>query len=377
MFTSKKSYPLDGEEKERYLCQLDRYLSCLVRNLAIERNDVQHMAALTNFGNRHEWNWSRLPKQGDTYRTLSGLVDMVRNEYKWFSNIISSKNPSENRGYFDEITINPSSGLPWPFDFIALRNIKKDSDKLLGSMQSYEDLSQKLYELLTEDYVEIPKVAEAARKIQADAMRRNYLEHIETANLLGWESTGYSLDPNARKVLQLGAETLWNISCIRFSLSSGLFHAYVIDAWQDNLCAPVIDQDGRVSRQLYDALKFADDNAAWFMLKKLDEGFEGLHPVHVSRALIGPFETKYLTSAEDIKMLKCTPKLLKKDDCTGLLRFSRQYAYAPNHKVDSEGKIRQILYQDNWSDEVIVCPTQYAGLVSGSVLGTNIRIFEV
>ena len=153
----------------------------------------------------------------------------------------------------------------------------------------------------------------------------------------------------------------------------------MIDAWQDIRDPQITETEpgrGKISRELERSFTFGRDNVAWYILKTLDERFQGLHPVHVTRALIGPFETRYLTKPGSIKRLPVTDDILAHDPHAGLLRFSRQYAYAPNHEEHKE-TVRQVIHREPWADEFIVSPTRYAPKVSASVLGTNVRIIEM
>ena len=73
-------------------------------------------------------------------------------------------------------------------------------------------------------------------------------------------------------------------------------------------------------------------------------------------------------------MLQATKEIVAENSNAGLLRFSRQYSYAPNHEPFGED-LKQIIYKEDWRDEIIVCPARYLSKVSHSVLGTNVRIF--
>ena len=65
--------------------------------------------------------------------------------------------------------------------------------------------------------------------------------------------------------------------------------------------------------------------------------------------------------------------ILKEDPNFGLLHFKRQYSYAPN-QTSQKGETRQVIYHQDWNDEIIVCPSQHSSAVAKSLLGTNIRV---
>jgi len=188
------------------------------------------------------------------------------------------------------------------------------------------------------------------------------------------------MKPEARLVQRLGGEDLWNITFINYSPASSHFHLYVIDVWQD-IREPQItlhedNKTGIVSLPLSETLHFADENAAWYILETIDTRFRSLHPVHVSRAIIGPYENKYRVKPETVPALDIARTLIAEDPTTNILRFARQYAYAPNHRTVDE-ELRQIVAKENWRDEMIVCKGAYAPRVSQALLGRNVRIIEM
>ncbi len=365
-------FAINGEEKVRYLSQLDNSLVTLAKSLGAETNEL-NTAALRAFGQQNNWDWNRLPRQECTYQNLSQLVERVRQEYKWFDWCINPKDNSLNRGYYDEIRVSSESGLPWVFDFIELRRLKNDGPRMLKKMPSYADCACSLKQLLLEDTVEISEVPGKAREIQKSAMKRSFLEQLGEHEVLGVDTSGFSLEPRAKKIISLGGEELWNVVCMRYSPSSSQFQIYVVDVWQDIREPQITENHGvvSVSPALANSFRFAEDNAAWYIMRCIDENFRSLHPVHVSRGLVGPFENKYCNG----KVLPITKELLADDSNAGLLRFSRQFSYAPNHESVG-GENRQIIYRDDWRDEAIVCSAGSASRVSKSVLGTNVRVFE-
>lgn len=371
-------HTIKGKDKDGYLLSLDKALDALTQQLEREKI-VTQSPSLRAFGDEHKWDWERLPGYDATYQTLARFVRRVQEEYRWFDWQLFPQTPHKNRGYFDEVGVSAASGLPWLFNFTTLHRLKNDAATLLARMPHYESTAQDLSTMLLEDYVAVGDIATKAEELHRSAMRRSFLEHLQKATLLGWEATDFSLKPVARKVIALGGETLWNIAYLQYDPASSMFEIYIIDAWQDIREPQITESEpgrGSISQDLVRSFKFGKDNAAWYILKTLDEKFPSLHPVHVTRALIGPFETKYLTKPEGIKPLPVTADILAHDPQAGLLRFSRQYAYAPNHN-DRDGVTRQVVYREHWADEFIVCPTRYAPKVSASVLGTHVRIIPM
>ncbi len=366
---------IEGEEKNTYLRQLDFYLDTLIKDLTIEK-DVVNTPIIRDFGESHNWDWTRLPKNPGTYKAIAQLLQRIRKEYSWFDWKTFSEDSSKNFGYFEQLNISSELGLPWVFDFVELHRLKKEASKLLGKARSYADIAKDLETILLGDNVEFSEVTERTQKIHKEAMKISFLEKLKDSELLGWESTEHSLQPITTKVIPLGGEELWNIKFISYSPSKSLFSVYVIDLWQDNREPQITESDGlgSVSQELAASLKFSEDNSVWYVLKKIDETFKSLHPVHASRAVIGPFENKYLTKPTSLKVLQTTKEILEENQNFSLLRLSVQYAFAPNH--ESKEEIRQIIYREDWCDEFIVCPARYSSKVSSSVLGTRVRILE-
>ncbi len=371
-----QNHELVGEEKAKYLNRLDKALQTL--SSSISRESKQGVHSLQEFGEQNEWDWDRLPKNKTTYRMLSHCVQSVREQYQLLDWLYFENDPSKNRGYCEKITVYAETGLPWAFDLLATRTWKKNAKSLLDKYPSFVEIKNQMKAILLEDYVKTDDVKEEIRKLRKSAEERNFLEQIQDALLIDGSSPK-TLYPKATKVRDLGGEVLWNISFSTFRTGSGLFHSYIMDLWQDNIEEPKIMEDGPnvlLSADLLKGLHFHENNAAWYILKTIDDKFKGLHPVHVSRAIIGPFENRYRTNFSEINPLDITPSLLRENENAGLLRFNRQYSYAPNDE-EKNGEIRQILYTDNWHDEIIVCPARYSSKVAKSVLGTNVKIFEM
>jgi hypothetical protein len=369
-----KTHVVEQEEQQRYLNQLDRAMGALSDGLTKDR-DAQHLARLTTFAQEKQWDWKRLPKEQATYATLSKLVERVRQEYQWFSWKDAEKNPEENIGYFERLNISAETGLPWFADLMELHRLRRESGKLLSQMPEYKDLVSRLHSSLTTDKLTPEQVQQLTQDLHKGAMKRNFIDMIRNASLLGWESKEFSMPAQTTLLLPLGAESLWNVTFIRYAMESGMYHLYTIDTWQDTQGEQHITQKG-ISKELHTNLQYGQNVSAWYILKEIDDSFSALHPVHVSRGLMGPFENKYRTLPGDISPLPITQSLLQADSNASLLRFSRQYSYAPSHKEEGE-QLRQVLYREDWRDELIVCNPSHSARVSESLEGADIRIIEM
>ncbi len=374
---SRGQHTLAGKEKDAYLRALDGSLEALARALAADTGEGQE-ALLRPFGERHDWAWHRLPRPGSAYATLATLVSRIRDTYSWLEWRVNPLDPTKNRGYFEDIEVSAESGLPWYFNLIDLHKVKGRADDELKRVPEYAALAQTLRSVLMDDDLPAEDVPEAARRVHSSAMRRSFLEQIREADLLGWEQSQQCFRPKATRLLALGGEELWDVSLMRYSPATSMFHAYIIDAWQDirePQITPDAEGNGILSQKLLSQLHFSEDNAAWYILKTIDESFRSLHPVHVTRALIGPFECRHVTKPGDIPLLQITPQLLAENHGVCLLRGSRQYAYAPNHDVHGQ-ELRQVVHREDWRDEYIVAPAAYASRVASSVLGERVKVVE-
>jgi hypothetical protein len=375
-----RHHSLQGEAQDSYLSTLDSALSTLQSSLANEKNAYLENK-IQEFAKINEWNMRRLPASDSTSRSMARMINLIQEEYSWLRWIVLPGNPILNRGYFDAITVSSETGLPWSYDFIDLKRIKETADTLLSEMPTFAQLAKEASKVLLEDKVEIVDVKDTIETFHKQAMKRNYLEQLKQRNILKNDLLKYTHDAEVTKLLDLGGESLWNIEMFDFNLGSGMFQIYILDVWQDNLHTPDIIPDtkrdlnrGIISPAFGSALKFGDQNAAWYVLRNIDEKFEGIHPVHVSKVLIGPFENKYMTMPLGINPLDVTKKILAEDQDAWILRASRQYSYAPNHRETPTG-LRQIIHRENWSDEFIVTPGKFASEVSSSVLGTSVHVF--
>jgi hypothetical protein len=173
---------------------------------------------------------------------------------------------------------------------------------------------------------------------------------------------------------------------LRFFPEEARYAAYVVDLWQDvargqasRSLLPKEAQDGggRIDDRLQDAFQFSAENPAWYLIRSLDERFEHLHPVHVSRAIVGPFVHNFTQRAKSgDEVLPAVQRILATSPETGVLHLTRQYSYAPRHELDN-GRARQIVYRQNWHEQLIACPAQHAAQLARSVLGTEVRVVKV
>ena len=355
---------ISGDVKEAYLKTLDNALECAAADFR-RRTETKYPDEVVAFGK--DWDFSRLPERQSLFPTIASLLERVREEYCWFSYETSAK-PNEQYGYFDELSINKQTGLPWQFDFIELHRLKREAPKLLERQKGYDVCVGDLKALLLSDNVGIADVSKRADKIHHSAMQRAFFERLIGKKIAGWEADDQTQRPGAVMVSDMGAEALWNIQHVFYSRAQGIFHAYVIDAWQDRE-QPQIAQDGGVSNELAKFLNFADDNSAWYMLKSIDDSFKSLHPVHITRVVVGPFENEYRTNPVSMPFLAG----VKGNRDNPMLRLTMQYSFAPNHVV-GETSIRQVIRQEDFSDEIIVAPAKCVSQVAQSVLGNKVRV---
>lgn len=369
---TREQVTLKGDEQANYLSQIDFFLKGLSTSLGLGIDESQ-LSSLKEFGNVEKWDQTRLPEEGDTYFELGSLVEEVRGNYKWLSWQKNEKDPKMNKGYFDEIGVSTISGLPWFFDIMQLHKLKENAERELAGFKSYQENSRLLRAVLAGDEIEPCDVPGEVEKLYRASLKRSFLEQLQTTELIGWKSGG--LKPTAKKIVPLGAEDLWRVKHARH-MSDNMYEIYVADLWQDNLEPQITEKNGEVivSRDLEESLKFGVTSSAWFVLKELDETFKSIHPVHISRGIVGPFESRYSERIEN--PLPVTQEILKEDSNFGLLRFKRQYSYAPNQTTE-KGEVRQIVYHQNWDDEVLVCPAKYQARVAKSVLGTNVRVVGI
>ncbi len=371
-------YTIKGGEKNAYMRQVNSALAALVSAVSGTKNIVL-TETLREFGKKHEWDWSRIPNIVDNPAALAEQIKLVQEQYQWLDWLTFPNEPQMNRGYVDEIEINSNTGLPWQYNFITLQRLKEQSPQLLEEMPSYDQSAQQLADMLKTDDVSIDQVVMQAGNIQTAAMKRNFLEQLTNAELVGYNLIGKCKEPKAVKIERRGGETCWAINLVSYSLASGMFQIYIIHAWEEMLHSSYFTETENgveIAPMLKASLNFSEENTGWFIISKLDEDFPGLHPFHVTRALIGPFENRFLTSSSNpYQRLPVTGAILKDDQNAGILRASIQYSFAPNTINTKEG-VKQELYMEDWRDEFIVCPSQYSAQVSGSVEGQKVRVVK-
>lgn len=366
---------LSGNERAEYFASLQRNLRVLATSLAEEKNSYQE-AQLAEFGRQKGWNLDRLPPVDFTYKILSKLIKGVCEQYSWLSDVVDKENSECNRGYFDKSMISVESGLPWVFDFVELHRVNREAPTLLANLPSYDNMVKRAVAVLSGDTFSIDESRTRAFEMHRSAMKRSFLEQIASAELYPWEGVSGGIF-YAQKIIPLGAETLWNVHGVRYLPNAHMFEAYVVDAWQDSSAPAVIKENGAntsgiVAPELIKEFNFSIDNAPWFVLRNIDEKFRNLHPVHVSRALIGPFENKHMTN----HLIPVVADVIKEEPDCSVLRFSRQYSYAPNHKVEGS-VLRQEIYRETWADEIIVAPSKHSSRIAKGVEGTNVRVIEI
>jgi hypothetical protein len=374
-----QSIDILGVEKENYLSKLEKSLLSVSNSLRGGMTQTQK-ETINNFAKENDWDFDRLPDLEDSHKTTADLIDRIIQDYKWFSWDNKNKDPIENKGYFKKLGISISSGLPWVFDLVTLERLKKESKEILKEIPEYQKSALALKNVLLQDYIEIDDVKRTVKNYHEEAMKRNFLEKLNKSELIGWEQNGKDIKINSKKTIDLGGETLWNLSFIKYSAAYNMFEAYVVDLWQDNLGRPhieEIDEGIKMSDKLISNLgRFSVENPAYFVLEELDEKFETLHPVHISKSLIGPYENKYMKMPR-FNILPGIKEYVLTNPDEGALRFCKSYFYAPNHR-DIDGKTRQILgKRENWNEQIVVCPSSYSKDLSKDLLGTDLKIIAI
>ncbi len=378
----KNSSDANGEEKERYLLQLNNALKSLQADIS-SRNVTDYPDDLKEFGEQEEWVWEKIPFHHGLFKTIGKLVGDIATEYRRFAWILDSENPLDNRGYFDKVNISTHSGLPSAVNFYNLHRLRKRAAEAAQRQPSYASCIDDIAQILTTDSVPIDEVNQKVHEKQRESWVKNYLERLKDENLLGWRRDNITKAPVVTKRMQLGAESLWTVVNCSYSVASNMFEIYIADMWQDFDAREVWEDEScvGVSPALNARLRdYAKNNDAWHIIREIDEDFEGLHPVHVTRVMVGPFDNKYRTLGYDADRLPITQELLKEDENVGILRASLQYSYAPNVVVKGRGKdaySRQKVYRANWRDEIVVCPAKYSNTVSDSLLGTKLKVLEM
>lgn len=374
-----QSVDISGEEKETYLARLDRSLrvlsNCVREGMTENQRDI-----IKRYATENRWDPERLPNMDSSHRITADLLDKVASEYRWFLWDNKNADPSQNKGYFKKLGIGVSSGLPWFFDFVSLGRLSGEAKGALKEIPEYSEIASQLCDTLLQDYVETTSVSGATQKYHNDAMKRSFLEKLAGSELIGWEQSGRDIKMNVTKTMDLGGENFWNISFAKYSAAYGMFELYVLDLWQDNLGEAHLfetSEGASMSPELKSHLGgFGVENPAYFVLEDTDEKFETLHPVHVSKSLVGPYENKYLT-APRFNILPGIREHVTANPNDGAFRFCKSYFYAPNHR-DIDGRSRQILgKRENWNEQVVVSPTGYSSGLSKEILGTDLKIITI
>ncbi|HLC66907.1 MAG TPA: hypothetical protein VJK52_04670, partial [Candidatus Nanoarchaeia archaeon] len=177
-----EQYPISGGVQRSYLRSLDRMLQVASAHFAGLSNE--YSPETKAFGAANQWDWERLPHHPTTYRTFAQLTDRVRQEYRWFDWIDDAAHPSDNRGFFEELGISAVSGMPWGFSFIELARLKEKVAECREKIPAPDVLVQDLRAALLYDETPIDAVSAKTLAIHRHAMRRNYLEQLEQAQLL-------------------------------------------------------------------------------------------------------------------------------------------------------------------------------------------------
>ncbi|MBI2672901.1 hypothetical protein HYX19_01455, partial [Candidatus Woesearchaeota archaeon] len=165
-------HELVGKEKAKYLKQIDTCLKTLSSNITVE---TKMSGSAKDFGKKNGWNLTRIPENKELPETLSYLINLIAEEYKFFDWTTSLENPGDNRGYFETIGISSESGLQWVFSFMERDRLKKEAVALLKNMKTYEENVESLVELLMKDYAEINDVYSKSNELNIASMKRNYL----------------------------------------------------------------------------------------------------------------------------------------------------------------------------------------------------------
>ncbi len=367
------SVTLEGEEKELYLKSLDIALDAISNNFRSETPRDQ-LSFIKRYGDEKKWDWDRMRPLDDSYKNLASMIDEVRAQFAWFSWIYTDE-PSQNRGYFKKIGVRTDTGLPLFYDFMNLEKLKVDADKNLGELPTEKACLAELERIIMTDHCKKKDIGNEIGKIHDIMMKRSFIEKLKDSELIGWRTSDYKV--TAKRIIPLGIEELWNINVISYSAGFGLFHIYDIDLWQD-ISDPVIKEMHEgiyIAPTFKNMLSFSDSNSAWYILSDIDQSFESLHPVHASRAVIGPMVHSHAPIREHDRRIAILDQLAKADPQASFLRATVQYSFAPNQTIEEE-TVRQVIHQRDWEDEILVVPPRHAQKVSSSLLGERIRILE-
>ncbi len=340
---------MDNTKRKQYMARLDAVLETLQLSLSSGQP-----------GN--------LPQEKVNGR-LATLIGDIRETYRWFGPSIDEHGRMD---YFQDIRPGEKSGLPGTFDLIALHKLKSDAPAILSKMPDYHALASTLQSMLMSDMIPVDDVAARTQIIADDASRRHYLEHLVDADILRWKSSDIRIKAERTRVM--GVEELWNISFAAYTPSLEAFQLYSIDLLQDRSDVLLSESDGivTVDPRLMQALNYSTGNAAWYVLRDLDERFPSIHPVHVTKALLSPYTGGDLQGSDSLPACKA---ISDEDGDATFIRLTRASALSSGQEV-IDGNLRQIVPREDRIEEYIACPARYSARLSRTILGDNVRIIE-
>lgn len=377
---SATSTTIRGDEKSTYLHMLDNALAVLAEGIT-HLPETRTAASIRKFGESQGWDWEQLPRESRTYATLASMVGRIRDEYRWFDWYIDTKDPLRSRGFFDDLDVSTESGLPFGWMHNRLDVLKREASDRLAKMSDYATLADVCAQVLTGDTLSIDQVPDKVFDINNRAMHRSFFEQLDKHEPLEWRVGKFSAPPHAERIMDLGAEELWQVQYMTYSMASSTFQLYVVDFWQEKAKPIATHQSGArgatVDDAFVQALSFGVDNESWYMVLDLDNKFESAHPVHVSRATLGPFESKYLKRAGNgFQPIPVVNQLRQQEPELAVLHFKRQYSFAPNQEA-AGATVRQVVHHDDWSDYFLVVPGAYASQVAEGVQGSQVTVLEM
>ena len=366
--TSQVRYLRDAEKSE-YLKTLDLALASLSKSLYIQKTELQQP-----FIDFNPEKLILLPDVSIIFKSLGELVQVAKEHYALFDWIENNADPEKNMGYFDEIGVWTGSGLPWTFDFVELERLKIESSKIMAEMPTYDFLQQEMQKEIRSDRSDPTDLRVRVIGLYRDSMKRKFIEHLSSSEMVSWNGNStFTLAP--KKISPLGLESLWQINMIVYSKGDSIMNLYSLIVSQDNKME-YVSQKG-VSPHLLSRMNgFAVQNVSWYILNELDKEFPGLNPVHISRGILGPYETKYFTGNNVFGSIAIVKEILAEDESASVLRFQRQFCYSEGQDV-VKGQLRQKTRQVDFRDQYLVCQPQYSGRISQSLAGSNVKIIEM
>lgn len=374
---SNEIFTMQGDEKERYLGKLDAALGVLATQIAHDVT-LANFAPIREYGERHGWDLTgRMPHMDSIPGTFSSAVTTVRSLYDLFRNHTQEPDPKQNRSYFSELEFHATTGMPLSFAVRGLYTLKDDIGGQLRKFPTMPEAAASLASLLASDTTPVNQVPQEAATIKEGALKRSFLEYLASYPLPAY-STQSGID--ARLITEEGAESLWSLNFTRLDMVSGFVTFYQVDLWQDFTGRLIQAKPNgvEINTELRQILEFTQRPDPWYLLGKIDERFENIHPVHLSRCTIGPFESRYMTAEPEVPRLQFAQGIYKSDPEAAFLRCGWQYAFAPK-SVDTTRKKavirRQDLVREDWRSEVLVVPAQHTAAASQAALGTGVRVY--